>query len=165
MVAAALVTLALAACDGSATTGSASTAALPTTPHTGPAAELAPSQVSLATVAEPAAPDRCADADVDIVPGAGSPPDSDYVLTFRNAGTVECEVDLGTVWAIRYEVEPSVRLAPGAEAELWGVATNPDCTAPADTPQWELQVNGVTRVVLLPDDGACGPEPVAFFPR
>jgi len=133
-----------------------------TAPYTGPASVLAPSQLSHPTVPEPAVPEACDAADIDVVAGPGAPPDSDVVVTFRNNGAHDCEVDLGTTWALAHSVEPSVRLAPSAAAELWGSLADPECTGGAAP--WELTVNGVALTVELPGDGPCVVVPVAFFP-
>lgn len=158
-----LVTVALAV-TSIACSGDVAEPARTTAPYTGPAEDLAPSQVSQPTVPEPAIVARCADADIGLAATPGQPPEADVVLVFTNTGTAECEIDLGTAWAIVHEVEPSVRLEPGGQAQLWGLASNPDCTDPAEVPHWELSVNGVPRTVVLPDGVGCGLEPAAFFP-
>lgn len=140
---------------------SAGTAPAATSPYTGPAAELAASQMSMATVPEPTLPDRCPPDSIVIAAREGSPPNSDVVVTFHNAGAIECEVDVDLAWATMHQIEPSVRLAAGATAELWGVAAN--CADDARATVWELDVNGIDRAIALPAS-LCEPVPVAFFP-
>jgi hypothetical protein len=133
-----------------------------TTPFTGPARSLAPSQLSHPTVAPPPAPGRCDQAALHVAAalGDGGAGDPAVVVTFVNAGSVECEVDLGTEWAITHGVEPSVWLAPGASADLWGDGS--DCES--EVPEWPLQVNGILQFVDLPAGAPCDVVPTAFFP-
>ena len=144
------------ACSGGSAVAPASTV-----PYTGAARELAPSQVSRPTVPDPDAPGRCATSDVEIVAAAGTPPDADVVVTFRNDGAAECEIDLGSAWAITHAIEPSVRLAPHASAELWAVEVDGDCPAGR---VWTLTVNGSRTDVALPAGVPCALAPTAFFP-
>ena len=132
-----------------------------TTPNTGPAEELAPSQRALPTLPPPTLPERCPPGTIEFAAIPGQPPDADIVVTFRNVGAAECEVDLDLDWATEHQIEPSVRLAPGATAELWGVAADP-CDGGA-RPAWQLTVNGVEQRVALPQP-SCPLAPVAFFP-
>lgn len=132
-------------------------------PSTSAAVELAPSQRVLPTVAPPTVPDGCAADAIELAVEPGTPPGSDIVVVFTNRGRLECEIDLGREWATGYEIEPSVRLDPGARGELWGVVTDPGCAAAGAEPAWELAINGTPRTVLLPP-AACGVVPVAFFP-
>jgi hypothetical protein len=131
-----------------------------TTPFTGPARSLAPSQVAQPTVPPPTVPGRCDAAALDVAARLGNGADEPAVIVrFTNAGSVECEIDLGTEWAITHGVEPSVWLAPGASADLWG-----DGSACAAEAAWPLEVNGIAHVVALPAGAPCDVVPTAFFP-
>ena len=133
-----------------------------TTRYRGPALSLAPSQLAHPTVAPPTAPGRCEPAALHVaaVLGDRAAGDPAVIVTFTNAGSVECEVDLGTEWAITHDVEPSVWLQPGAAADLWG--DGPECDSPS--PEWPLEVNGRVRSVALPPGAPCDVVPTAFFP-
>lgn len=133
-----------------------------TTRYTGPALSLAPSQLSHPTVAPPAAPGRCEPAALHVaaVLGDRAAGDPAVIVTFTNAGSVECELDLGTEWAIAHDVEPSVWLAPGAAADLWG--DGPACAS--STREWPLEVNGLVQLVALPLGAPCDVVPTAFVP-
>ena len=151
--------LAATACAGD---GEARPATGVTTPYTGPALSLAPSQLAHPTVAPPPAPGRCELAELHVAAALGDPAAGDpaVIVTFTNTGPVECEVHLGTEWAIAHDVEPSVWLPPGASADLWG--DGPECDSP--TPEWPLEVNGRPRSVALPAGAPCDVVPTAFFP-
>ncbi len=133
----------------------------PTTLNTGPAEELAPSQLALPTLPPPTLPEQCPSGTIEIAATPGQPPDADVVVTFRNVGAVECEIDLARDWATEHQIEPSVRLAPGATAELWAIAAG-DCDG-ATRPAWHLTVNGVDERIALPQP-SCALAPMAFFP-
>jgi hypothetical protein len=153
----------VAACGGDTPTAGMATTLGP--PATG-SVDLAPSQISADTVAAPSVPGRCDPAVLTAELGTvadelGAP---DVVVLLRNDGDVECEVDIGEAYARAHDVEPTVWLAPGAVAELWGVATDPECAEPRAARRWALTLNGAERVVELGDGGECGIVPSAFFP-
>lgn len=137
-----------------------------TVPNTGPAGELAPSQITAVTVPPPELPPPCEPAEVTVrvvVPeaGVGQP---DQILEVVNEGDVLCSVDVGATGGTMVEMEPNVRLGPGEVAHLWLVV--PDgCDEPGGpAADLSLDVNGVLRPVELLVGGPCGVELVAFFP-
>jgi hypothetical protein len=153
-----VVLLAAAACAGDDT----ARPTIVTAPFTGPARSLAPSQVSQPTVAPPPTPGRCDPAALRVAAtlGEGAAGDPGVIVTFTNVGSVECEVDLGIEWAIAHGVEPSVWLAPGASADLWGEGS----ACASDAVEWPLEVNGSVQSIRLPAGAPCDVAPTAFFP-
>ena len=96
---------------------------------------LAPSQVTASTVAAPAGAPPCAVDELEFTAG-------DWVVLIRNAGAVECEVDVSQSPNRDPLMEPSVWLHPGGEGELAVEADDQGCAQPASIDNVELVVNG-----------------------
>jgi hypothetical protein len=132
----------LAACDvGSAT---------PTTVETVAGTELAPSQVSASTVADPGAPPPC---DVGVL--AFSAPDA-AAIRIRNDAAVQCEVDVFESELADPLMEPNVWLDPGAEAEVLVEETDATCDSPRAISSIRLVVNGSAVDVPIAIPPTCG---------
>lgn len=117
---------------------------------------LAPSQVTASTVAAPAGAPPCAVDDLEFAA-------ADAVVVIRNAGAIECEVDVSQSPNRDPLMEPSIWLHPGGAGEL-GVEANVDgCAQPSPISSVELVVNGrpVTAPVVLPE--ACGATLTAIY--
>lgn len=159
-----LVVLLGAACSSNAPSPEA------TAPVTGPAAELAPSQLAAAaTVPPPTSPPSCATGEVTAVvvetaideAAVGEP---DLIIELGNAGDVECDVDISASDGVAPEMEPSVRLAPGEVGQVW-LEIPDECAEPvASQPgRLVLDVNGEELGIDLGRAVPCGAELVAFF--
>jgi hypothetical protein len=137
---------------GAAACGSdADSASVPGTqaPEPAAAADLAPSQTAASTVAAPDVPPPC---DLDDLHWVAEPPtraDALFVVRVRNAGEIECELDVSQSEVADPAMEPDVWLAPGATGELTVVDTAPGCTEPDIDPWVELVANGTPVVVPL----------------
>ena len=106
-------------------------------PTTTPVAiELAPSQVTASTVAPPAGVPPCDIAELEFSVGA------EDAVVIRNAGTVECEVDVSQSPNRDPLMEPSVWLQPGGEGELAIETDDSQCEQPAAVASVDLVVNG-----------------------
>ena len=136
-----------------------------TVPHTGPAGELAPSQLTSETVPPPDLPPPCDPDDVSATvaaqSGEGLP---DQIIDLTNEGDLECDVDISATGGRAVEMEPSVRLAPGGVGHIW-LEVQDGCDETLADPQTELwlDVNGEPQVVDLVVVAPCGVELVAFF--
>lgn len=158
-----LVALIGAACSSNASSPEA------TVPVTGPAAELAPSQMAAATVPPPTAPPPCVVSEVTAVlveprideAVVGGP---DLIIELGNAGNVECDVDISASEGVAPDMEPSVRLAPGEVGHVW-LEISAECaqSVASQPPGLVLDVNGEDLVVDLGRAVPCGAELVAFF--
>lgn len=137
-----------------------------TVPHTGPARELAPSQLTSETAPPPDLPPLCDPADVSATVAVGDAGDGlpDQIIDLTNDGDLECDVDISATAGRSVEMEPSVRLAPGEVGHVW-LAVQDDCDETlADPPtQLWLDVNGEPLVVDLVVVAPCGVELFAFF--
>jgi len=96
---------------------------------------LSPSQVTASTVAAPAGAPPCAVDELEFAAG-------DSVVLIRNAGAVECEVDVSQSPNRDPLMEPSIWLHPGGEGELAVEADDQGCAQPASIGDVELVVNG-----------------------
>jgi hypothetical protein len=159
-----------AACDGDdavvGNTARASTIASgPAVPATPVATDLAPSQISAATVPEPESPPPCEAGALDIAPvpdlAAGS--DVAAVIAIVNAADVECEVDVFASPLADPLMEPDVWLGAGAAAEVLIEDVAPGCEQPPPIDELVLIVNGATVTVPLTAVSACQPMLTAIY--
>ncbi len=138
---------AVAACSlwlaGCADDGPRAAAPASTTPA---ATDLAPSQVAASTVAPPRGAPPC---DVDELEFVAS---EEMIIGIRNAGSVECEVDVSESPNRDPLMEPGVWLRPGGNAELTVAPNDTQCAQPANVTTVDLVVNGepVEAPVILP---------------
>ena len=169
----ALVLLAVAGCGGADANTDVSVPAetLPLAESemattTGPATDLAPSQIAASTVPRPATPPPC---DVDdltfwtaqVIVGETT---SDAVIRFRNDGDAWCEADVSGSPLIDPAIEPDVWLEPGDWADLLAGQREPGCVAPATETLLQLDVNG--QAVVVPTAlVTCGWWLSAFYPN
>jgi len=132
------------------------------------ASDLAPSQVAASTVPPPTAPGLCDPLRIGLAvvePESESSVDQpDQLVELVNVSEDECEVDISRTERASPEMEPSVRLAPGAIGLVWIEAVE-TCDAPSADPLEEivLDVNGVEQSVTLTFSPRCGAEVTAFF--
>ncbi len=131
--------------------------------HTGPARELAVSQVTGKTVAPPPLVEPCASDVVAIADGTPAE-GADQVVDLVNRGAVRCDVDISASPAASVDMEPSVVLGPGEVGHLWASGRD-DCDRSLADPQaeFEVNVNGVARSVATTFVAYCGVELWAFF--
>lgn len=134
---------------------------------TGPARELAPSQVTAVTAAPPDTPPPC-DADEltlwtaqVMVVGEFA----DAVVRVRNDGASWCEVDVAGSPSVDPAMEPDVWLDPGEWADLVVGPPDGDCAAPAAVTLAQLDVNGEQVVVPTAAVVPCGWRLTAFYPN
>ena len=121
------------------------------------ATELAPSQVTASTVAPPGGVPPC---DVDELEFVAS---AEMIIGIRNAGPVECEVDVSESPNRDPLMEPGVWLRPGGDAELTVATDDTQCEQPATVTSVDLVVNGepVEAPVMLPP--TCGTTLTAIY--
>jgi hypothetical protein len=152
MLPAAIVTA--LACAGCADDGPRLAAPASTMPA---ATELAPSQVAESTVAPPSGVPPC---DVDQLEFVAL---VEMTIAIRNAGSVECEVDVSESPNRDPLMEPSVWLHPGGDAELTVATNDTQCEQPANVTSVDLVVNGepVAAPVMLPP--TCGATLTAIY--
>jgi hypothetical protein len=146
---------------GSATVDtSPSSAAVPTTVPA--ATELAESQITANTVTPPPTPGPCDPTDIEVVPEPAA--DADQVIGLINRGDVVCEVDVSGSPDASENLEPNVVLGTGEVAHLW-VSELAACERgqPDPATEFELRVNGASRIVPLTFAAGCGVELWAFF--
>jgi hypothetical protein len=67
----------------------------------------------------------------------------------RNAGEIECELDVSQSEIADPAMEPDVWLAPGAIGEVMVVDAAPGCTHPVINPSVELVANGTPVAVMI----------------
>jgi len=91
--------------------------------------------VTASTVAAPAGAPPCKVDELQFTAG-------DAVVVIRNAGSVECEVDVSASPNRDPLMEPSIWLHPGGEGELAVEADDQGCEQPASIGDVELVVNG-----------------------
>lgn len=158
------VVLAVVLLTGACSSSEPSTAT--TVPHTGPARELAPSQLTSETAPPPEMPPLCDPGDVTATVAVGDGGDGlpDQVIDLTNDGDLECDVDIGATSRGAFEMEPSIRLAPGEVGHIW-LDVQDDCDETLSDPQTQLwlDVNGEPMVVDLVAVAPCGVELFAFF--
>ena len=157
----AVVVVATAGCSGD--TSSVGT----TVPHTGPADDLAPSQLTAATAAPPETPPPCDPGALTIWTAQVHVGDdwADAVLRLRNDGDVWCEVDVAGSPSIDPAMEPDVWLDPGAWADLVLGPSDGDCGAPAIVDLAQIDLNGASAVVETAAVVPCGWRLTSFFPN
>jgi hypothetical protein len=121
------------------------------------ATELAPSQVAASTVAPPRGAPPC---DVDELEFVAS---AEMIIGIRNAGSVECEVDVSQSPSRDPQMEPGVWLHPGGSAELTVAINDTQCEQLANVTSVDLVVNGepVEAPVMLPP--TCGATLTAIY--
>jgi hypothetical protein len=161
----------LAACASSddvapVTSGRDGTASAPTVPETGPAEELAPSQLSSPTAPPPDTPPPCDPADLSLWTARVEVRDheADAVVRVRNDGAVWCEVDVSASPSVDPLMEPDVWLEPGAWADLLVGPGRDPCADPAIVTAVDVDVNGTPVVVPTAAVVRCGWQLVAFYP-
>ena len=135
--------------------------------HTGPADELAPSQVTASTVAAPTTPGPCDLADLElwtsrVSVGEGS---ADAVIAVSNVGETWCEVDIGGSILLDEAIEPNVWLDPGASADLVVGQSGQECVAPTLITSADFHVNGDAVIVPTAAVASCGWRLTAFYPN
>lgn len=126
--------------------------------------ELAPSQVAASTVAPPTVPDPCDPADVETVV-AEVDGEADQVIDLVNRGSARCEIDISASPNADQDLEPSVVLDPGQVAHMW-ISDVADCDGAAAagvSPEFDLRINGSSRVMGTTFTPTCGVELWAFF--
>jgi len=133
---------------------------------TGPADDLAPSQITASTVAAPATPDPCAIADLEfwtaqVSVGEGS---ADSVIRVRNIGDVWCENDISASPASDPDIEADLWLDPGGWADLVVGQSGDGCLDPEIVSLVEIDVHGEVVVVPTSAVASCGWRLTAFFP-
>ena len=144
--------LAVAACSG----GGDASGELPLTDssrapsQTGPAKDLAPSQIAAPTVAPPDVPPSCELADLDlwtaqVVVGERS---ADAVIRVLNQGAAWCEPDIYASPQIDPLIEPDVWLERGGWADLVVGPSGEGCDDPAMVSSW---VTGEAALLLVFD--------------
>ena len=162
--------LVLASCNGES---SQSTATLPladqvaSPDNSGPADNLAPSQITASTVATPDTPGPCDLADLEfwtsqVIVGDQS---ADAVIRVRNMGDVWCEPDISASPLIDPAIEPDVWLDPGGWADLVVGQSGRECFAPGLVSLAQLDVSGEAVVVPTAAIAMCGWHLTAFFPN
>jgi hypothetical protein len=166
-----VVAVAIAAassCDSGDASGRRETLPLGITPseNTGPAEELAPSQLTGSTVAAPDTPGPC---DVDqlefwTAQVAVAATTADAVIRVRNRGDVWCELDISGSSFLDREIEPDVWLDPGGWADLV-VAGEPGCDESVAVTAIAVDVDGVEIDVGSAVIDSCGWKLAAFFPN
>jgi hypothetical protein len=121
------------------------------------ATDLAPSQLTASTVAPPGGVPPC---DVDELEFVAS---AEMIIGIRNAGSVECEVDVSKSPNRDPLMEPGVWLRPGGNAELTVATDDTRCEQPASVARIDLVVNGqpVDAPVMLPP--TCGTTLTAIY--
>jgi hypothetical protein len=152
-----------AAVDTSPSGTSPSSAAVPTSVPT--ATELAESQITANTVTAPPTPSPCDPTDIEVVPvPATDATDADQVIGLINRGDVACEVDVSRSPDASENLEPNVVLGTDEVAHLW-VSEVPACDSgqPDPATEFELRVNGASRLVPLTFAVRCRIELWAFF--
>jgi hypothetical protein len=142
-VLATLLALAAVACD------SGSDAALSNATEPAAASDLAPSQTTASTVAAPDVPPPCELDDLQWVADPATDDDALFLIRVRNAGSVECELDVSQSEIADPAMEPDVWLAPGAIGELTVVDAAPGCIDPEIDPSVQLVANGRPVAVML----------------
>lgn len=134
---------------------------------TGPARELAPSQLTAVTATPPDTPPPCDADDVTlwtaqvVVVGEFA----DAVVRVRNDGAAWCEVDVAGSPSVDPAMEPDVWLDPGAWADLVVGPPDGDCASPATISLAPLDVNGEQVVVPTAAIVPCGWRLTAFYPN
>ena len=85
------------------------------------------------------------------------------IIGIRNAGSVECEVDVSKSPNRDPLMEPGVWLRPGGDAELTVATDDTQCEHPATLTSIDLVVNGepVEAPVMLPP--TCGTTLTAIY--
>lgn len=162
--------LVIASCSGES---SQSTATLPladqvaSPDNSGPADDLAPSQITASTIATPDTPGQCDLADLEfwtsqVVVGDQS---ADAVIRVRNMGDVWCEPDISASPLIDPAIEPDVWLDPGGWADLVVGQSGQECFNPGLVSLAQLDVSGEAVVVPTAAIAMCGWRLTAFFPN
>lgn len=114
------------------------------------ATDLAPSQISASTVAEPSTPPPCAASDLQVWTARVERAERsvDAVLRMRNDGDGWCEADVGRSPLLDPSIEPDVWLLPGGEADLHVGQRAEDCAEPTFVPTVQIGIG--TESVLVP---------------
>lgn len=135
--------------------------------HTGPAAELAPSQLTAPTVPAPATPAPCPLAELDMWTAQVSIAEqtADAVIRIRNLGEVECEVDIAASILLDPAIEPNVWIEPGGWADLVVGQSGAMCRSPQLVTLVDFHIHGDAVVVPTSAVAACGWALTAFFPN
>lgn len=161
-----LIALTVSACStGSSTDGGRATSDTSADTPVASAVELAPSQLTASTVAEPGTPVPCPIDDLDLWTAQVrvSGPVTAAVVRVRNVGDVTCEVDISRSPEYDPVVEPGVWLGPGETADL-AVESATGCEVGSEVDVIEVVVGDeLVDVPTMP--AACGWRPAAFYPN
>jgi hypothetical protein len=135
--------------------------------HTGPAGELAPSQLTASTVAAPTTPGLCSLADLELWTAQAFVGDrsADAVIRIHNVGPAWCEVDVSGSILLDPAIEPNVWLDPGAWADLVVGQSGEECFDPTIVTFADFDVNGEAVVVPTSAIAPCGWHLTAFYPN
>jgi hypothetical protein len=123
----------------------------------GACADDGPRQATASTVATSAGVPRC---DVGALAFSTA---ADGSIQIRNAGTVQCEVDVSDSPNRDPSMEPSVWLASGDEAEVSVAADDTQCERPGTITAVDLVVNGEPVKAPVSVTNACGVTLTAIF--
>lgn len=155
------------ACASSDDDGAAPGTADVTAPDTGPADDLAPSQLSSPTAPPPETPPPCDPADLALWTAQVLVHDdeADAVIRVRNDGAEWCEVDVFASPSVDPLMEPDVWLEPGAWADLLVGPGRDPCADPTVVTSADVDVNGEAVVVPTAAVVRCGWQLIAFYPN
>lgn len=130
-----------------------------------PATDLAPSQISAATVPEPESPPPCEEGALDIAtaPEQAGELGVAAVIAIVNQADRECEVDVFASPLADPLMEPDVWLGPGGRAELLLEDVAAGCEQPGPIDEVVLIVNGETVSVPISPVSACQPMLTAIY--
>jgi hypothetical protein len=162
--------LVVVACNGGDSASSPATLPLAEPPvepdNTGPANDLAPSQIAAPTVPAPDIPEPCALVDLELWTAQVSVAEAwaDAVVRVRNTGDVWCEPDIGGSPLIDPAIEPDVWLDPGGWADLVVGQSGRECFDPAIVSEADIDIHGEAVVVPTSAIAMCGWRLTAFFP-
>ena len=133
--------------------------------HTGPASQLAPSQLTASTVPAPALPGPCPLAELDMWTAQVSIGDgtADAVIRIHNLGEVVCEVDIAGSALLDAEIEPNVWIDPGGWADLVVGQSGRTCRSPELVTLADFDIHGDAVVVPTAAVVSCGWELTALF--
>lgn len=137
-----------------------------TVPDTGPTDDLAPSQMTAATVPRPPTPPPCDPAVIEIGPSGVDAGDPTLVsIRVENVGTEWCEVDVSGSPSADARMEPDVWFEVGGTAELLVQLDVESCADPVLVDEVEVDINAAVRSVAVGADVfACTWSIVAFYP-
>jgi len=128
-------------------------------PATSPATatDLTPDQATASTVAAPVGVPPCSVAQLELTSGG------DGIVVIRNAGPVECEVDVSQSPNRDPLMEPSIWLHAGGQGELAIEANDGGCAQPSVISSVDVVVNGQTVRAPVSLAAACGVTLTAIY--